>query len=377
MSVLVRRGVEALAGTAAVGLAVAWLSGACGERVAPGRVAVASGIEASAEDRTAVVVERRTPAVEWASGQIASARHTSVSTRVLARIEEVRVSAGSLVAEGDVLVVLDARDLEARVTEAEEALRSARARLALARREHERARQLLREGAGTRQRLDQTASELEAAQAAVAGAEAALREARTALSFTELRSPVTGRVVDRLAEPGDTAVPGRPLLRIYDPSLLRVEVPVRESLAVKLRVGQSLRVEVPAFGDELEGEIDEVVPFAEPGARTLLVKVRLAARDERLFAGMFARVAIPAGVERRLWIPRAAVETVGQLEFVTVVEEDGRLARRLVTTGVPADGEVEVLSGLRAGERVRLRGSSLPSSARRAPSPQGDPGALR
>ena len=57
---------------------------------------------------------------------------------------------------------------------------------------------------------------------------------------------MTGRVVDRLAEPGDTAVPGRPLLRIYDPTLLRVEAPVRESLAVRLRVGDPLRVDVPA-----------------------------------------------------------------------------------------------------------------------------------
>ena len=137
-------------------------------------------------------------------------------------------------------------------------------------------------------------------------------------------------MVDRLAEPGDTAVPGQPLLRIYDPSLLRVEVPVRESLAVDLRLGQALPVEVPALESRLDGTVDELVPFAEPGARTLLVKVRLPRTESRLVAGMYARVA----------------------------DAEGRLERRLVTTGERLGDEIEVLSGLREGERVLLRGGA-------------------
>jgi RND family efflux transporter MFP subunit len=312
---------------------------------------------AGTRERSAVVEERVEPALEWSSGQVASARHSALSARVLARIEEVRVRAGSAVGEDELLVVLDARDLQARVRESEEALRSARARLELARSEHARAEALFREGAAPRQQLDQRASELRSAQAAAQGLEEALSAARTALSYTELRSPVAGRVVDRLAEPGDMAVPGQPLLRIYDPGLLRIEVPVRESLAIGLGVDQPLQVEVPAAGRSFEGFIDERVPFAEPGARTLLIKVRLPGAGEALFAGMFARVAIPAGPLRRLVLPAQAVERIGQLEFVTVVDGE-RSARRLVTTGrALPDGALEILSGLRAGERVRLPGA--------------------
>jgi hypothetical protein len=162
-------------------------------------------------------------------------------------------------------------------------------------------------------------------------------------------------VIDRLAEPGDTAVPGRPLLRIYDPTLLRVEAPVRESLAVRLRVGDTLRVDVPALDAPVDGRIDEIVPFAERGARTLLVKVSLPRTDARLFAGMFARVAIPSDERRRLLVPKAAIERVGQLEFATVVSETGEIERRLVTTGERSEtGSVEVLSGLQRGEQVQL-----------------------
>jgi RND family efflux transporter MFP subunit len=347
-----RRALEIGCGILVLGGAVVWLSGGCEERVSPDRVE-ADARRAPDPRRIATVEERREPSVEWSSGQIASARHTVVSSRVLARIEDVRVRAGSRVAEGEVLVVLDARDLAARVGGAEETLRSAEARLGLARAEFARAEQLFREGVGTRQRLDQAAAELRSAEAATRGLGESLTEARTTRSYTEIRAPVAGRVVDRLAEPGDTAVPGEALLRIYDPSVLRVEAPVRESLAVRLRVGQGLRVDVPALGASIEGEIDELVPFAEPGARTMLVKVRLPAGDERLSAGMYARVAVPAAERRRLLAPVAAVERIGQLEFVDVVGEGDVLERRLVTTGEPAEGDrIEILSGLRAGERV-------------------------
>jgi membrane fusion protein, multidrug efflux system len=349
-----RRALEAGLGFAVLAGAVTWLSGGCEEKLAPGRVEPAA---LRAEGPGVPVETRVEPALEWESGELASARHTAVSSRVLARIEDVRVRAGSRVAEGDVLVVLDARDLESRVGEASEARRSAEARLELARAEHERAELLFRQGVGTRQRLDQATAELRAAQAAVAGLGESLEQARTTRSFTEIRAPVSGRVVDRLAEPGDMAVPGAPLLRIYDPTVLRVEVPVRESLAVHLRVGQALRVQIPALPDEVLGEIDELVPLSDPGARTMLVKVRLPAGDERFYAGLYARVAVPAGERRRLLVPASAVERIGQLEFVDVVGEDGRLERRLVTTGEPAEGGLlEVLSGLRAGETVARPG---------------------
>jgi RND family efflux transporter MFP subunit len=351
LSAPLRRVLEAAAGIVVIGLAVVWLSGGCGERIPAGEVEAPQ----RGEPADVAVVERRVgSAVEWASGAVESARRTAVASRILARIEEIRVSAGSEVAEGDVLIRLDARDLDARTSEVAEALRGARARLKLARTEHERMTKLVAEGVEAKQRLDRTESALRVAQAEVDRLEQSQRESRTGLSFAEIRSPVSGRVVDRLAEPGDTAVPGRPLLRIYDPTVLRVEVPVRESLAVRLTVGAPLPVRIPSLEEEFEGVIDEIVPFAEPGARTLLIKARLP-YDARLYAGMFARAAVPAGEREWLTVPERSVERIGQLEFVTVVGESGP-ERRAVTTGPRLEeGRVEVLSGLAAGERVALQ----------------------
>lgn len=204
------------------------------------------------------------------------------------------------------------------------------------------------------QERDRAAAALRVARAEDSRTAQALEAARIARSHAEIRSPVSGRVVDRLAEPGDTATPGKPLLRLYDPSVLRVEAPVRESLAVKLHLGQQLAVEVESLDLRVEGEVDEIVPFAEAGARTLLVKVRLP-RDERLYAGLFARVAIPAGERTRVLIPEAAVVREGQLEQVWMAGASGAAELRSITTGErQADGRIEVLSGLRAGEQIRI-----------------------
>jgi RND family efflux transporter MFP subunit len=307
-------------------------------------------------------------ATEWAAGEVASERHTVVSARVLARIEEVRVTAGSRVEQGDVLVVLDARDLKAGVGEADEALRAAQARLELARSESERVQALFEKGVASKRQLDQATSELRAAEASVRGLDEARDQSRAMFSFAEIRAPVGGRVVDRLAEPGDTATPGTPLLRIYDPTLLRVEVPVRESLAVHLRVGQPLEVEIPALGESLEGVIGEIVPLAEPGARTLLIKVRLHKVDERLMAGLYARVAIPAGQRRRLLVPSGAVQEIGQLSYVEVATEAGGRERRLITTGrKEPDGRIEILSGLQPAEAVWVPRRPSPGAHLREP----------
>ena len=353
MNASVRRALQVGAGFGILGLSVAWLSGSCGDKLKPGE-APAPGGDSGAGAALATVERVVEPVFEQVSGTVASARHTTVSSEILARIEDVRVRAGTQVSKGDVLVVLDARDLSARRSEATQAREAARSQLVLARSERERVRELFAKGVAPQRDVDRTKSAFEVASAELERAEQRLRDNEIALSHAELRSPVDGRVVDRLAEPGDNAVPGVPLLRIYDPDALRLEAPVRESLTHRLVLGQHVSVLIEALAKRLDGEVEEIVPQAEPGARTFLVKIRFPSHAG-VFAGMFGRVEVPAGERERLRIPAAAVERIGQLEFVTAQREDGSPERRLVTTGEQdPEGRVEVLSGLAAGERVRV-----------------------
>jgi RND family efflux transporter MFP subunit len=338
-------------GGAVLVLVVVWLSGGCGERIAPDDPVDRAHAGATA-GRVAEVVQIDAPQLVPASGTISSSRHTTVSTKILARIDSIPVAAGDVVEEGDVVVTLDSRDLRARLEAAREQVVAARASVDLARSERKRIEGLYEKEIASRQQLDRTRTAYTVASAELERALRRVTDAEVGLSHSEIRAPVGGRVVDRLAEAGDTATPGVALLRIYDPGAMRLEAPVRESLAITLRPGQSVHVQVETLGLELEGEIDEIVAAAEPGARTFLVKVRLP-RDLRLYSGMFGRVLIPAGEATVLSIPSEAIARVGQLEFAAVVDDRGRVHRRLITTGPPLDGDrTEVLSGLEAGERV-------------------------
>ena len=344
---------EAMVALGVIVLAVAWLSGWFEPKIAPGDGSSTAGIDASGLELS-MVEHVAEPAIEWASGTVESARRTTVAARIVSRVETFHVAAGDLVKQGDLLVELDGRELLARVQQARDTRDAANARLELADREFKRSEDLLKQGVTTPQRHDQVVSSQRVAAADVAKAEQGLKEAEASLSHTIVRALTAGRVIDRLAEVGDTVTPGAGLLRLYDPTVLRVEAPVRESLAVKLKVGDTLDVDLSSVGEAVTGRIEEIVPYAEPGARTLLVKVGLPSGTQA-FAGMFARVGVSAGVSDRYIVPTSAIRRIGQLEFV-YVEDRGSVFNRMITTGGPASPDtVSVLSGLAKGEKIATR----------------------
>jgi multidrug efflux pump subunit AcrA (membrane-fusion protein) len=145
------------------------------------------------------------------------------------------------------------------------------------------------------------------------------------------------------------------LLTLYDPRSLRLEVPVQESLAVGLQPGDELSVTIDAADRPMTGSVDEIVPRADATSRSCLVKLRLPHSDG-LYEGMFGRVQILSGSHTRVCVPHKAVRTVGQLQFVQVLDAAGRRAQRFVRTGrVCPDDQIEILSGIDAGERVVLQ----------------------
>jgi RND family efflux transporter MFP subunit len=332
---------------------ILWMSGACTDKIEPGVVEGRAALVPE-DARTAVAEEATVPVVEEAAGTVQAERKTVVSSRITALIRQVLVRAGDVVATGDPLIRLDDRDLTSRLEEARRAVEAAAAERARTERNLSRAKSLLQQGVVSQGEYDQAEAAFKVADAELARAQQGLQGADVALSFTILRAPVDGRIVDRLADSGDMALPGKPLLSLYDPSALRIEVQVRESLVSGLTTRQSLRVRLAVVDEVIEGTVDEIVPQAEAGSRTFLVKIGLPKRAG-VYTGMFGRVEIPAGERRRTLIPSSAVERVGQLAFVQVVQADRRSARRLVTLGpTTEDDRVEVLSGVRTGEALLL-----------------------
>jgi RND family efflux transporter MFP subunit len=323
------------------------LAGHFNEKIEPGTVAP-SLPPAGGEAVAAATIEE--PLVEQATGTIRAKEETAISSRIMATILSVRVRAGDSVQEGDVLVTLDSRDLDARVQQARQALEAVEAQEREAQLQLQRTEELVKSGAAPQAQRDRDLAASQALKADVSRARQALGEAEANLTYATITAPISGRVVERYAEPGDTAAPGQTLVRLYDPASLRLEANVRESLATKLQRGQELRVRIDALEQEFPATVEEIVPQSQAGSRSFVVKAAIPA-TENLYPGMFGRLLIPKGTANRLLIPANAVARVGQLDYV-VVKENGKIARRFVRGTVTPDGQFEVLSGLRPGESV-------------------------
>jgi len=329
---------------------MAYLSGFFEEKIALDFSGVAP---MPADGRVVDVQAVSRPLIEQAPGTLRAKVETVISPLIAATISSITVWAGDEVEAGDVLVTLDARELQARADQAHQAVVAARARQAQTEKDLARVRRIMKAdpGAVSKAERDRLQTALSTSRAELVRLQHRKDEARTALSYSKLTAPIAGRIVARMADPGDTARPGEPLLRMYDPNTLRLEASVRESVASKLTKGQKLWAEIDALKKRYAVVVDELVPSADPGSRSFLVKASLG-DGESLYPGMFGRLMIASGETQKTFIPLAAVTRVGQLDYVVVKTRQGAV-RRYVRLGrrSPEDG-VEVLSGLAAGEQL-------------------------
>lgn len=328
-------------------LLIAYMAGMFNDRIAPGTEPRPG---ADSTDIYRVNPEQR-PIFESVPASVEARETTIVAARLLAQVEAITVRAGDYVDAGQVLVRLESEDLEARVGQAEERIRSVQARLTEAQQNLQRAVELRERQLIAEADLDAAQANARTLEAELAGARQSLAEAQTALDYAEIRSPLDGRIVDRFAEPGDTVSPGQKILSLYNPFSLRVEAWVRESLALSLSEGQRMQVSVPALDRTVEARIEEIVPAADPGSRAFRIKAILEA-DTGLLPGMYTRLELPAGEQQLLLVPAERVAQVGQLNVVWVQGDTG-VERRFVRLGEPlANGRVPVIAGLEAGDAL-------------------------
>jgi len=331
------------------------------------------------------------------SGTLHTVEQATLSTRVMGRITQLSLETGDRFRKGDVLTRIDVMDMTAQTGQAQlgvaqaqaEVFRSqaslnqlesqkleAQAALRLATVNQSRMAKLQAEGAVSQSLLDDANTNLEQARARVAQSEAGIRQAQAAIAQTQaavnraelnvvsadvsesygtIIAPFDGVVVQKLAYEGEMAAPSTPLLKIENPDRLQLEIAVPEENLKFVRVGQSVKVQFDAVNQSIDATIQQIVPAADPKSRSFLIKIPLK-NSGKLISGMFGRIGLSLGESKEtLMIPTTALIQRGQLQGVYVVsmqDEKAIALLRWVKTGKTQNGQVEIVSGLIAGDRI-------------------------
>jgi RND family efflux transporter MFP subunit len=282
------------------------------------------------------------PAFEEVVGTVRAKLRAVIEAKVSGRIERMLAVPGATVKTGDTLAQLSAPEIQARLDQAQAVRQQAESDL-------KRFTALLEAGTLTRAEFDNAQARARVAQAAVV-------EAETLFNYTRITAPFDGVITRKHADIGDLAAPGKPLLEMEDSSALRLEADVPEAVVGRLKLGDKLPVRIAAVGTELPGVVSEIAPAADPNSRTFLVKLDLSG-SPGLRAGQFGRVSMPVGETTALRVPASAVVQRGQMEILFVVA-DGKARLRLVKTGKRIGSEVELVSGVEAGEKIVVEGAA-------------------
>lgn len=286
--------------------------------------------------RAQVLESKQRVATEEVVGTVRAKLRSVIAAKISGRIERLFVVPGQQVKAGESLADIDAREVQARYDQAV-ALR-------------QQAESDLKRLTSLFEQKILSQAEFDNAQARARIAVAGVAEAETMLGYTKVTAPFAGVITRKHADVGDLASPGKPLLDMEDSTALRLEADVPEAVIGRLKLGDKLPVRIAALEAELEGVISEIAPAADPNSRTFLVKLDLPT-TAGLRAGQFGRVAMPVGETKALRVPRSAVVQRGQMELVFVIN-DGRAQLRLVKTGKRVGDEIELVSGVEAGEKI-------------------------
>ena len=290
------------------------------------------------------------------SGSLRAVDIATVKARVPADVRQVLVREGESVRAGQIVVVTDGTEYEARVAQARGNLDAARAQLEIATKTRDNNRVLVEKGFISRNAFDNAESQYAAAEANVAAARGAMNIVQKSLNDTVIRTPISGLVAARYVQPGEKISPDNKLLDIVNLQKMELEAAVPTSDIAQIVVGQQVSLRIEGLPETFDGKVVRVNPSTQAGSRSVLVYVQVANPKNVLRVGMFAEAQLVLKAKQGVMaLPQSAVRKDSQGTFVYTIT-DGQLNKTPVTVGIDgrSDDEylTEIVSGLDFGAQV-------------------------
>lgn len=315
-----------------------------------------AGAEArSVQARVESVTVAELPTFHTAPATIVARERVEVASRLMGYVREINVAEGVQVRAGQRLFTVDPLDVEGQVAQARLAVQQAEDAWRDAVADYERHERLLKEEVVTRQQYEKMQLNRDLAATRLAQARAQLATAGGQLRYATVNAPIAGVVTRKLADRGDLATPGQPIVVLEAAGPMQVETQVPESILARIKPGQVVQVEIDGVVGPVEARIARISPSADPVSRTFLVKLDLAQPGPK--SGSFARVLFPLASRTALTVPVAALVRRAGIEGVFVVDQAGIAQFRMVRSGERRAERVEIQAGLAAGERIVVEGA--------------------
>ncbi len=300
-----------------------------------------------------VVAGNATDVRTW-DGVVEAVREATVSAQTSGRVTTVEADVDDRVTQGAVLLRLTAVEQQAAANTARAQLQAAQATAVEAGQNYKRFAALSSDQFVSRAQVDQARAARDSANAAVAAARAQLAQAGQLTDYTVVRAPYAGIVSRRDVEPGETVAPGQPLMALYAPGALRIEVQVPQSVAEAIRGDAKARVDL-ADGRSVDAAEVTVFPTADSTTHSVAVRIGLPDLSPAPTPGTTARIAFAVPGKHAgphiVLVPATALVQRGEVNGVYVLA-DGSAQLRQLRLGRSTGGQVEVLSGLQPGEKI-------------------------
>lgn len=310
----------------------------------------------AAEPLAVVAVQYREVAQTYSGeGLVEATRQSTVSAQIGGRVKEINFDVGDRVNKGQVILRIDEREAQQALAGSQAQVLQAQANAQNAKASYERSKQLFAQKFISQAALDKAQADYKVAMAQAAASEAGAGQASLARGYASVIAPYSGVVSARLVEVGEMVMPGKPLMTGFDPAEMRVVVNVPQYKLADIGARPDAMVEMPSLNRWIKAQYSTVQPLADARTHSTQVRVYLPTNETGVYPGMFVRAHFVVGKARKLVVPGSAVLRRSEVVAAYVVDDKGVPKLRQIRIGETAsEGWVEVLSGLKAGEKVAV-----------------------
>ena len=276
--------------------------------------------------------------VVTAAGSLNSRNTSVLSSKIMGRVISLTAHEGDHVTEGKLLMKIESGEITAQVIQAQAAYHNAKL-------QYDRIKSLYDATASTQMEMEQATLGLQTA-------EAGLNAAKAMESYTIIKAPISGQIVEKRINLGEMALPGQPLIKIEDNRNLRLEVTVKEQEVLQIQPGKKVLVRIDAMpGKDIIGRVSQVVPASDIRTHSFVVKIDIPA-EKGLITGMYGKAFFSIGKHEAILVPKSAVVEMSGISGVYIVSAEGSAVFQMIQLGEEHGNDVEVITGLKKGDRV-------------------------